>query len=47
MVNKVAETCKAEGVDIADIEATSKVLWKLCKESKNHKEGRFVSLPFA
>jgi hypothetical protein len=45
MVHKVVDTAKAEGVDVTDIEATSKILWKLCKESKNHKEGRFVSHP--
>eukprot|EP00730_Choanoeca_flexa_P014592 TRINITY_DN6435_c0_g1_i1.p1 TRINITY_DN6435_c0_g1~~TRINITY_DN6435_c0_g1_i1.p1 ORF type:complete len:173 (+),score=44.00 TRINITY_DN6435_c0_g1_i1:49-567(+) len=41
VVNKVIDQTKAEGKDITNIEETKSVLWDICKQSKNHKEGRF------
>ncbi|EDQ89795.1 uncharacterized protein MONBRDRAFT_20855 [Monosiga brevicollis MX1] len=41
VVSRVVDTVKEQGKDVTDVDATEAALWKLCRETKNHKEGRF------
>lgn len=44
VIDKVVEATKEAGKDITDKEATENQLRKYCRNTKNHKEGRFVCL---